>query len=70
MSKTRYYVNKKLERSDQKAYTILQQKWKYLQMWNKILLQKEIVHKQLISKRKQIKKKKCQKENISTNKLE
>ena len=69
--KNKTYLNNKLERNQTKnLIPILQQKWKYLQMWNKILLQKEIVHKQLISKRKQIKKKECQKQNISRNKLE
>ena len=48
--------NYNLERSAQKAKPILQRKWKYLKMWNKILLQKRIVHKQLKLKTKQIKK--------------
>ena len=55
--------NNKLERSDQKAnnYTSAEMKisqnvkWKYLKMWNKILLQKWIILKQLKSETKQMK---------------
>ena len=37
----------KISHNLKKDTSILQQKWKYLIIWNKILVQKRIVHKQL-----------------------
>ena len=45
----------KISHNLKKDTSILQQKWKYLIIWNKILLQKRIVHKQLKWETKQMK---------------
>ena len=67
--KNKTYLTINWKDQTKKLIPILQQKWKYLTIWNKIPTQKRIVHKQLIGN-KTNERKQCQKQNIFNNKLE